>query len=393
MSKVVVAEVVAPAAAAAATTTGGSSGLVEDRRATRRKRQPLVTNNWWEPQTASKNFVHVHSKEQFDAVLATANGNPHTPIPVVVDFFATWCNACRGFFPKWMKTVAEEQSTLFVCVEYDENKDWVTAMGVETLPMVMFFNGDKEPLFTTPVSMAPMRVQMFQQQLALHSAPRCILPEAGEKLPLASEIVRLHRVTFTWRGDSEAKEVMLAGEPFGSWSTFVSMKKDVERGVWEFQKTLTAGTYRFKFIVDGVWESSASYPQDVDVKDNVNNVITIREADWPMLWRMSNASLNYLHGSALTCPLPKSALPPAPNPTGENSFDRSVTVNNAAADATSRQLPPFKVSLAKPDLPVMQGAVDSEAVKKMVAAELAPLKTELAEIKQLLHALADKQAE
>jgi hypothetical protein len=47
---------------------------------------------------------------------------------------------------------------------------------------------------------------------------------------------------------------MLAGEPFGSWSTFVSMKKDVERGVWEFQKTLTAGTYRFKFIVDGVWE-------------------------------------------------------------------------------------------------------------------------------------------
>jgi hypothetical protein len=48
-----------------------------------------------------------------------------------VDFFATWCNACRGFFPKWMKTVAEEQSTLFVCVEYDENKDWVTAMGVE----------------------------------------------------------------------------------------------------------------------------------------------------------------------------------------------------------------------------------------------------------------------
>jgi hypothetical protein len=29
----------------------------------------------------------------------------------------------------------------------------------------------------------------------------------------------------------------------------------------------------------------------------------------------------------------------------------------------------------------------------MVAAELAPLKTELAEIKQLLHALADKQAE
>jgi hypothetical protein len=115
-----------------------------------------------------------------------------------------------------------------------------------------------------------------------------------------------------------------------------------------------------RVVCRGVWQSSASYPQDVDVKDNVNNVITIREADWPMLWRMSNASLNYLHGSALTCPLPKSALPPAPNPTGENSFDRSVTVNNAAADATSRQLPPFKVSLAKPDLPVMQGAVDSE---------------------------------
>ena len=48
-----------------------------------------------------------------------------------VDFFATWCNACRGFFPKWIKTVAEEQKVLFVCVEYDENKDWVTAMGVE----------------------------------------------------------------------------------------------------------------------------------------------------------------------------------------------------------------------------------------------------------------------
>jgi hypothetical protein len=68
----------------------------------------------------------------------------------------------------------------------------------QTLPMVMFFNGSSTPLEQSTVSMAPLRVQAFKRQLELHTAPRSILPPAGEKLPDASDIIRLHPVTFTW---------------------------------------------------------------------------------------------------------------------------------------------------------------------------------------------------
>jgi hypothetical protein len=54
---------------------------------------------------------------------------------------------------------------------------------------------------------------------------------------------------------------MLAGEPFGSWSTFVSLQRNDDTGVFEYTQALAAGTYRFKWIVDGQWQASPSYPQ------------------------------------------------------------------------------------------------------------------------------------
>jgi len=54
---------------------------------------------------------------------------------------------------------------------------------------------------------------------------------------------------------------MLAGEPFGSWSTFVSLRRNEDSGVFEYTQALAAGTYRFKWIVDGQWQASPSYPQ------------------------------------------------------------------------------------------------------------------------------------
>jgi hypothetical protein len=83
------------------------------------------------------------------------------------------------------------------------------------------------------------------------------------------------------------------------------------------------------------------------VKENVNNVITIREADWPMLWRVSNASLDYTHGSSplagWPCVAPNGdaaiTMPPASNPTGESSFDCSTPIAASNANAVTRPSP------------------------------------------------------
>lgn len=91
-----------------------------------------------------------------------------------------------------------------------------------------------------------------------------------------------------------ATDVLIAGEPFGSWSTVIPLE-ETEDG-FKYTHEVPAGTYRFKFIVDGRWETSAIYPVDTDVAKNKNNVITIREADWPFIWRLSGEQCDLREG-------------------------------------------------------------------------------------------------
>ena len=53
---------------------------------------------------------------------------------------------------------------------------------------------------------------------------------------------------------------------------------------------MPTGTYRFKFIVDGLWTVSPGYPIIADVDDNVNNELFVGAASWPFEWVQAEPS-------------------------------------------------------------------------------------------------------
>ncbi len=66
-------------------------------------------------------------------------------IPVLVDFWATWCGPCRMLAPT-VSAVAEKFSgKVKVCkVDIDENIPLAEKFGIEVIPTLVVFKGGKE---------------------------------------------------------------------------------------------------------------------------------------------------------------------------------------------------------------------------------------------------------
>lgn len=66
-------------------------------------------------------------------------------LPVVCDFFATWCGPCRMLAPVMEEVSKEfEGRAKFVKVDVDENAELARRYGVMSIPLVVIFKNGEE---------------------------------------------------------------------------------------------------------------------------------------------------------------------------------------------------------------------------------------------------------
>lgn len=65
-------------------------------------------------------------------------------VPVVVDFWATWCGPCRAMAPH-LDAIAEQYDgqVRIVKVDVDANHGTATTYGIQSLPTLLIFKGGK----------------------------------------------------------------------------------------------------------------------------------------------------------------------------------------------------------------------------------------------------------
>ena len=68
-----------------------------------------------------------------------------SPIPVLVDFWASWCMPCRMLAPTIEKLAEENRGKLKVCkLNTDENQNIASQYGIQGIPTLIVFKEGKE---------------------------------------------------------------------------------------------------------------------------------------------------------------------------------------------------------------------------------------------------------
>ena len=65
-------------------------------------------------------------------------------LPVIVDFWAPWCNPCKMIAPTLEKLAKEyDGKVLITKVNTDENQEWMAKFGIQGIPTVLFIANGK----------------------------------------------------------------------------------------------------------------------------------------------------------------------------------------------------------------------------------------------------------
>ena len=65
-------------------------------------------------------------------------------IPVIVDFWAPWCNPCKMVAPTLDKLAKEYEGKILIAkVNTDENPEWMMKYGIQGIPTMLFVSAGK----------------------------------------------------------------------------------------------------------------------------------------------------------------------------------------------------------------------------------------------------------
>ena len=65
-------------------------------------------------------------------------------VPVIVDFWAPWCNPCKMIAPTLDKLAKEYDGKLLIAkINTDDNQEWMMKFGIQGIPTVLFVANGK----------------------------------------------------------------------------------------------------------------------------------------------------------------------------------------------------------------------------------------------------------
>jgi thioredoxin 2 len=65
-------------------------------------------------------------------------------VPVIVDFWASWCGPCRVYGPEFEKASLENNNAVFLKINTETNQELSAELGIRSIPTTLVFKQGRE---------------------------------------------------------------------------------------------------------------------------------------------------------------------------------------------------------------------------------------------------------